>query len=310
MFKFLKFNSCKNLLHKKKINLIIYTSLALILIIGLATNYQRLIEQARSYTISTLEKSFGSQPLDAKQTALVQAIAAEMGISIPIKICKMNTLAMQQFGYCNALAVTPLFLDLIPISSQPYMYISESFFADITPAEQRFLIGHELIHIRDQHVDWLNFWIIILQITGFIIFWLITKSLRLKLSAFKAQTLSKEPLILKLRIILGVICKAFVPAAIICIAFVTTNLTPILISLTYRRYIEREADCRSLELLNSHAGALQFMCRAEKSYKSPKHNPYFGLLADHPSCHERRIYCLESQFQKEYDQQNKLDIKK
>lgn len=291
MFKFSKFSFFKNLSSPKKLNLAIYASLALILTIGLATNYQCLVEQARNYTIGTLEKSYGSQPLDAKQAALVQAIAAEMGISKPIKICKMNTLAMQQFGYCNALAATPLFLNLIPISSQPYMYISENFFADITPAEQRFLIGHELIHIRDQHVDWLNFWITILQIIGFIIFWLVTKPLYSKFSTFKRQTLSEKTLIIKIVIIL----------VIASTAFITINLIPNLISLTYRRYIEREADCRSLELLNSHEGALKFMCRAEKSYSSPKHNPYFGLLSDHPSCHERRIYCLESQVQKEYE---------
>lgn len=291
----------------KKINVIFCTSLALSLTIGLAINYQRLAEQARNYTISNLEKTYGAQPLDPKHTALVQAIAAEMGISKPIKICKMNTLAMQQFGYCNALAVTPLFLNLIPISSQPYMYISESFFADVTPAEQRFLIGHELIHIRDQHVDWLNFGILILQIIGFIIFWLLIKPLRRKLSALPAhlQTptsvkLSGKLLILKILIIL----------AIAGTAMITINLIPNLISLTYRRSIEREADCRSLELLNSHEGALKFMCRAEQSYSSPQHNPYFGLLSDHPSCHERRIYCLESQVQKEYAQQSKLDIKK
>ncbi|HLB94085.1 MAG TPA: M48 family metalloprotease [Candidatus Babeliales bacterium] len=284
----------------KKINIIFCTSLALSLTIGLAINYQRLAEQARNYTINALEKTYGAQPLDPKRTALVQSIAAEMGISKPIKICKMNTLAMQQFGYCNAFAVTPLFLDLIPISSQPYMYISESFFADITPAEQRFLIGHELIHIRDQHVDWLNFGIAILQIIGFIIFWLLIKPLRQKLSALSAhmqtQVNSKlsKLLLIKILIIL----------AIAGTAMLTIGLIPSLLGLTYRRYVEREADCRSLELLNSHEGALKFMCRAEQSYSSPQHNPYFGLLSDHPSCHERRIYCLESQVQKEYAQLN------
>ena len=61
----------------------------------------------------------------------------------------------------------------------------------------------------------------------------------------------------------------------------------------YRRHIEWEADYKSLEILKSYDGGIKLMERWQQDYKIPADNVFLGLFADHPSCSERKMYCLE-----------------
>lgn len=277
MFKYLKFN------------LAIYTGLALILIIGLAANYQRLMEQARNYAINSTEKNYGSEPIDHEKATEIQAIATEIGLLKPIKICKMNSTSMQQFGDSAIAACLPCCTLLIPIFEQPYLLIGGKFFNTFSPAEQRFLIGRELVRIKQNHTYKMNLLGLALFFLCFMIFWKITKPLRLKLKKFRTRFIYKN---IAIALSIGLLSLSLV------------RIAPYLLNLTYRRHIERELDRLAIELLSCHEGALKVISRQQQEYHYPEHNPYLGLLSDRPSCHERRIYCLESQLQKEHDLQN------
>ena len=103
------------------------------------------------YAIQAAEEQFGSQHLAPAQEEKILSIAHEMGITEPFTIRKMNRFAIAFGGYHNAFAYFPALLHFIPLSNKPFLFISEGFFEDLTLDEQRFLIGHELTHIQENH---------------------------------------------------------------------------------------------------------------------------------------------------------------
>ncbi|OGB84011.1 hypothetical protein A3F66_06585 [candidate division TM6 bacterium RIFCSPHIGHO2_12_FULL_32_22] len=214
-----------------------------------------------------IESVWGNQRVSSDIEKKIYEIANKMGIGKSFEIRKMNVAVMQRFGYCNALAVAPVLANIIPISSD-YLYVSNGFMEDLSEDEQIFLIGHELTHIKYSHSFYL--FIFNMMLISMIIF----------LSYLAYQLLAK-----KLSGIFLYMAFFLAVGSLISVADIISSL--------YSRYIERVADCESMQILNAYDGALKLIERWKNEYKMAEHNNYAGLFADHPSNHERRIYCLD-----------------
>src|ERR1700704_5010481 len=78
-------------------------------------------------------RNLGTESLSFEHEQFVRNIIKEMGITKSIHIRKMNRKAVLIYGSRNAFAYLG-----------NYIFIGEAFFKELTPLEQRFLIGHEL----------------------------------------------------------------------------------------------------------------------------------------------------------------------
>ena len=221
---------------------------------------------------------FGSMPVAPIHETKIKQIAIQMGISDSIIIRKMNHAAIATYGYHNAFAFFPCLLTCIPIGSQPFIYISQGFFEDLTAKEQEFIIGHELVHIKERHTRYLN-----LSMYAFFLVLLIgAYFLRKRMKVFIQNYFNASYHTALIYIFSGLLF-------FICLAI------PELTELAYRRHIERVADHKSLTALQSYDGLIALIARWQKENGMPSHNPYFGIIADHPSCNERKEYCQKLQ---------------
>lgn len=253
-------------------------SLLLILVIGIfyLSTLPPIKRYLATYAQKSMEEVYGSAPLSSAHEAQVQAIAAELGITEPIIMRKMNTNALMTFGYHNAFAAFHLVGGLLPVVDTPFLFISQGFFEDLSEQEQRFLIGHELIHIKERHTKYIQL-VIVLVLLALCILWGLygRKRTEAVIATYISESYRAPSLF----------CAGFISICILAVI-------PELMHFWYRRHIEWEADHQSLALLDSHDGGVQLMDRWMKEFKLPQINPYWGLLADHPSCFERRAYCL------------------
>jgi Zn-dependent protease with chaperone function len=229
-------------------------------------------EKLNAYIIARTEEAFGSQQLAPQQEDFIRAIAQKMEIPVPL-MRKMNTNALQTFGYHNAFAAFPPFF-----VNQPFLFISEGFFEDLSAEEQEFLIGHEMIHLKEEHTRWLVLvmWLLLALLC------LVVYVARKKLQPIIQNTFAARYQKIMINIISALLFGA---------CFVITGL----VRLAYTRHIEWVADRESLKILKSHRGGIKLLERWEKEFKLPPHNPYWGLLSDHPSCNERKICCMALQ---------------
>ncbi|GMU19194.1 MAG: hypothetical protein AMXMBFR12_03860 [Candidatus Babeliales bacterium] len=218
----------------------------------------------QSYALSSTQEMLGSRSLAPVQEQKIRDIAQKLGIIQAIHIRRMNSNALKQFGYHNAFAYFPHFLNMIPLGNQAFLYISEGFFEDLSEQEQDFLIGHELVHIKEGHTKYslIIYFVFIILIT-LAVWWLRNRY----------SFLRYWPATIGLWILLVWVLNFG--------------------HLAYRRHIERVADIQSLECLGTHAGLLKLIERWAREYKMPLHNDYYGIFADHPSIAERKAYCLE-----------------
>ena len=248
------------------------------LIFSLTFNKEFLEQQTLSVAVTVAQQQFGSSPLAPEQEAMIRKIAHETGVTRSVIIRKMNTQALAQFGYCNALAFNLHMCYLIPIDSVSLLFVSEGFFEDLTPEEQRFLIGHEMIHIKHGHLGYLPLFICLLFLS------LAACSLFLLRIIYKsfAQTIKKQ-------------YQTVFMISITLLLFFSCSFITQIASFAYRRHIEKEADCESMKLLGSYNGCLQLTDRWQQEYNIALHNPYFSIMSDHPSVAERKTYCLELQ---------------
>jgi Zn-dependent protease with chaperone function len=244
-----------------------YIAIALLLLTGFATLHIPFVSQKiQSYAISSTEELFGSQLLLPVHEKKVREIAQKLGITHTIHIRKMNAQILQHLGYHNAFAYFPHFLNIFPLGDQAFMYISEGFFEDLNSEEQDFLIGHELVHIKQEHTKYAPVICFVLFILMTLGVWLLRKNF-----AVLHYWMASIGLWLALMWIINVG------------------------HLFYRRHIEREADIHSLERLETHNGMLKIIERWMREYKTPLHHNYYGMFSDHPSIWQRRTYCLDSQ---------------
>lgn len=228
-----------------------------------------------AYAQTSTEQRFGSQRISPIYETMIRNIAKELNITEPFEIRKMNTNALQAFGYGNAFVYFPQLFYCIPLSNIPFLFISQSFFDDLTPIEQRFLIGHELVHIKKHHAQFFPLALLIIFGILLTIWWVGTRPLR----KFFAN-LQKKPL-QKLGPIISVL--------LLWISLIVLTQT----GLFYRRHIEWEADNLSLELLNTYDGGIRLMDRWHQEFNMPLHHSFTnlsGLSATHPSIHERKTY--------------------
>lgn len=247
-------------------------------ILGIMVSYEKHIKPyLDNYAVSMTQQTFGAQPLSESQETFVRSIANTMGINHHrLIIRKMNVAAMQTYGYYNAFAYFPQFFCL-PISSIPFLFISEGFFKDLTLAEQTFLIGHELTHVKEQHT--LGFMFMVILSIIFIFLCIFTSRNRIKVwtDAFcrTHQNIAWVGTLL---------CLGFFSLYIIDIGFAY-----------YQRHMEYVADRNALETLQSYEGCLALLDRWNKDFKIEKNNTKLGLFADHPCLAERKKHCLELQ---------------
>lgn len=243
-----------------------YLGIAVIVILIFASQSRYFTRAVQSYAISSTEDRYGSRSLTHEQEHKIKKIAQQLGITQTVNVRKMNAHALQQLGYHNAFAYFPQALNTIPLGNQAFMYISEGFFEDLDLEEQDFLIGHELMHIKEKHMkyDPLIYFVLIILMTCVVLL------LRKKYS--------------------------FLRHWIATIGLWITLMWVINFGqLAYRRHIERMADIKSIESLGTYTGLLKLVERWAKEYKMPLHNNYYGIFSDHPSVSERQAYCLEFQ---------------
>lgn len=260
-----------------------YLILSLFLVAGILF-YQRsfIADQLNSYALRTTQEILGEVPVSAQQEEFIRSVAAEMNIQENFLVRKMSQPAMLTLGYCNAFACFPLIFNCIPTGTQPLLFMSEGFFEDLTLQEQRFIIGHELTHIKEHHTQYLNLWIMMVQLIVLIFLWVlfrwyITPRIKRKF-AEKKQRIA-------------------IYAVITFMVFAITELGATLVQKQYLRDYERVADYSALTTLNCHDGFIALIKRWQSDYQMPSHNSYYGLFADHPSCVERKNYCLQLQAQ-------------
>ena len=217
--------------------------------------------------VADIEFVMGNQRISSELEKKIYSIANKMGIEKSFEIRKMNIAMMQRFGYSNAVATVPLLKALIPIKSD-YLYVSGGFMDDLSEDEQLFLIGHELTHIKYSHPFYLHILNMVLLLIMIFLSYLLYQILNKKLS------------------------RKFV-YPIIFISLLALIFFGDIIASLYARHIERVADCESMRILDSYDGALKLIERWKNEYKMAEHNNYGGVFADHPSNHERKIYCLD-----------------
>lgn len=248
--------------------------LNMLIISALLITFARPIKnRIRSYALSSTEQAFGDKPLAAGQEEKITAIARKMGISQSIIIRRMNRTSLLLFGYHNAFAYFPSLLNIIPLSNQPFLFISEGFFEDLSPAEQDFLIGHELIHIQEGHLRYLYLAMLPFELLLLAACWIILRRYlwhHIRQSIFYKKILS---------------LMAFFGLGVSFLG------VPAVIESIYRRHIEYVADAESLKILHTYQGCNQLIDRWQREWSLPSYNSYFGLFSTHPSCAERKAHC-------------------
>lgn len=259
----------------KKIILLLF----FIAVTGLSYYHSFIQEKLNHYLINTAEAYFGSQPLAEKHEKVIKEIAQRMGVTDCVRVRKMNTNAMRLLGYCNAFAYFPKLFLFIPVGIVPFLFVSEGFFEDLAPGEQRFLIGHEMVHIKERHLHYFSglLFIVVLLLLWFL--WFIKNHVR----NFIYQKVPVRHAGAIRYLVMGLL-------TVVCL------LIPELLESVYRKKIERDADYQSLIILNSYEGCLSLMHRWQKEFKMNEKNSYSGFFATHPSLQERTAYCQELYF--------------
>ena len=260
-----------------------YLIFSLILVVGILF-YQRsfISDQINSYALKNTQEILGEAPVSAHQEEFIRKVAAQMNVQENFLVRKMSQPALLAHGYCNAFACFPLLFNCIPTGAQPLLFISEGFFEDLTLQEQRFIIGHELTHIKEHHTQYLSLWIIVVQLLVLFFLWILFRW-------YVTPTIKRKCTNKKQRIAIY--------ATITFIIFAITELGATLVQKQYLRDYERVADHYALTTLNCHDGCLALIKRWQSDYQMPSHNAYYGLFSDHPSCVERKNYCLQLQAQ-------------
>lgn len=258
----------KKILNTILVGILLFTALLCIF-------WTQINEKINTYAITQAQQKYGHLSLSPDQEEMIRSIAREMDIYETIIIRKMNYKALREFGYNNAFVFFYSFLNCIPLCDTPFLFVSEGFFEDLSREEQRFLIGHELVHAQEHHTQYLNMFLII--------YWIVFMTLY-GLGRFIFNRLSQY-----LQIHYGKFIAMFVTRLPMLIIF----YIPVLASLAYRRHIERIADNVCLAKLKEYDGACKLIDRWHNDFKIPLHNPYCGIFSTHPSCFERKKYCLE-----------------
>jgi Zn-dependent protease with chaperone function len=245
---------------------------------------QRFLERR---TIAYIEDQFGSDSIPTDQETKIRQIAKIMGVTDEMRIRKMNDNALVIFDYHNALFIPSNLWGFLPLVDIPCIYVSTGFLEDLSSEEQQFLIGHELIHLRDRHTRFLGllYYLFIFAVI-FVTFFIMQSFIKLYSKLLKRFTQPIE---------LHYFLQAL-QACIITIFFFTAILLPELGVSLYRRHLERCADLQSVALINSHHGGIAFLNRCIKEWgHCAEWNWWQACILHHPSHTERKKYILAHQ---------------
>lgn len=218
------------------------------------SNSSFVLQRMDFYAELFAETLFGHQNLKDDYTKIIQDVMQEMDIKENIKLKRMNSTAMIVYGYNNAVSFFPAIFG-VPLN-KPYIFVSEGFFEGLSYEEQRFIIGHELIHIRDKHAYYA------LVAYCFLMLFLLAICLNIRNKNYMFVSFAFVVLVMNL----GYSC--------------------------YQRYYEGLADILSMEILNSQSGCLKLIDRWQKDFNMPEDfkNLRERCFADHPSLKQRRIF--------------------
>ena len=236
-----------------------------------------LVQKINGYAIKSAEDTFGSKLLAPEQEEMINAIARRVGVTQYVVIRKMNHHALSMMGYYNAFVIFPSIFNCIPIGDVPFLFVSEGFFEDLSSEERLFLIGHEMVHVREQHTRYFN---LIQYLLLFLICCLIY-FLHIRITRVQKR--------------IGSTFGKHLLNVIVLVTGISCFMAFVIIGLAYRRHIEWVADEESLKILKSYEGCMKLLNRWDKEFKMPHHNDYWGMFSSHPSLHERRVYCLDLQ---------------
>ena len=210
-------------------------------------------------------QKYGTEKVSTEHKLFIQSIMDEMGITKPIDIRYMNYTGLQIFGLYNAMA----YLD-------SYLFISKYFFTKLTPEEQRFLIGHELGHIKQKYaLKNMSLLYSLLFLSG--------------LSSFGIYRMLKKKNIHKVIQITTAVCT-----------FAICNRANLIAWTALRRSYEKDADRQSACRLNSSQAGVSFLNHLDElntalSVKTKyDYSKWWNrITATHPS-NEDRINLLNS----------------
>lgn len=212
--------------------------------------------------------------LDPNCKMFIEDVIKELNMQdYDIEICKMNQLAINKIGYKNAFV---LFNRL---------YVSEDFFKSLQYDVKKFLIAHELMHIKNNHsykILAVNFISSIVPIAIMINYALN----KIKNSSNKNQDLSKE------QKIKDSVLNSFLT---IPISFLSLRL----LNRAFSRYCEKQADRDAVLNLKSIKGGLglfeEFKVDQEMNKKPESFIKKYLLswFLTHPS-HDERIKFLKN----------------
>lgn len=195
------------------------------------------------------EQTFGSLLLEPEQEGFIQEIVKEMGITQSVHIRKMNGYAMRILGRNNVFVYGN------------YIFVGSNAFTDLPLDQLRFLIGHELGHLKNYHVAQKQ-----LARTGFSLALLISLKLayesagKIQLSAVR-KWLNNYMQLSESTIYGG--CLGLLAITFSAINFRLTTLAFAALS----RSCEYEADRESASILQAYQGGIDYMNRW-KEYKS------------------------------------------
>lgn len=98
----------------------------------------------KNMSIESHEELYGNEDVSPEDREFINNIAKEMGFNRELNIKKFNQHAINVVGYANAFAIV--------VCGKEYIYISEDYFKRLSHGEKRFLIGHELTHLLNNHL--------------------------------------------------------------------------------------------------------------------------------------------------------------
>jgi Zn-dependent protease with chaperone function len=197
----------------------------------------------KAFYTTFIEKRFGHESVSFECAQLVHSLVHTLGISYPLTLRKMNCDAVRTLGWYNAFAYGR------------HIFINEPFLMQLTRQEQTFLLGHELTHVKENHVPIFFATHCSLLVTVIVVY---TYLHRTKVRAWSKRVL----------VAIGLLIAASSLYA------------------SVRRYYESEADRNAVISLNCVEGGISFLQSMEK--KMPESQSTIQqLFSTHPSYKQR-----------------------
>ncbi len=202
------------------------------------------------YQFNTL--GFADVSPETKQ--IIDGVLAEMALEKTVYVKQMSTFLKERIGNQNAFATANT------------LFIDEEWFNSLSSQEQRALIGHEAVHIKNKDV------------------------LRGPLATFASSLVAVTGINICSKRISNKYACLGTQSGLFGLAFLTVK--------AFQRYQEKQADCQSIKQLHCHKGAIALNKRLLGGAVQPEPDSYLSKfttwvaqqLSSHPSLQERISY--------------------